>query len=432
MASTLAAPAVTATIAPIRSASASATAAPSAPTWQQSFVGLQAQTGRVSAVRGCNPSSLSDRLFSTVAAATTAARPSGAGRRARVTMMPIGTPKVPYRTPGEGGWQWVDIWNVLYRERIIFIGQFMDEEYTNQVLATMLYLDSVDSNKPMYMYINSPGGELTPTLALYDTIGSIKSPVGTLALGYAYNNAGFLLAAGTKGLRVAMPMTRVALQSPAGAARGQADDIQNEAKELMRVRAYVFGEIAKMSGQPVEKRRRRADPHAGPVRHHRQHQKPRGHAGARVRLQQRGVSAGRGDQGSARGHAHDPRGAAVARRRCAWAGRRHSERGEGAHARARIRVRGDRQDVRATGGEGDQGPVADKAVQRAGGAGLRAHRPHCAPAQGQARRKLAAARGRGAWLVGQCGGKEGTNLGEPPWLLAYWMMCRDGFYYGRL
>ncbi|CAI6000850.1 unnamed protein product [Closterium sp. NIES-65] len=230
---------------PIASLSAS-------PSWQQPFVGLQSQSSSVASLRG-GARSLSDRLFHTVAAATSAARPAGAGRRARVVMMPIGTPKVPYRTPGEGGWQWVDIWNVLYRERIIFIGQFMDEEYTNQVLATMLYLDSLDSSKPMYMYINSPGGELTPTLALYDTIRSIKSPVGTLALGYAYNNAGFLLAAGTKGLRVAMPMTRVALQSPAGAARGQADDIQNEARELSRVRTYVFGELAKMSGQPVEK-----------------------------------------------------------------------------------------------------------------------------------------------------------------------------------
>jgi ATP-dependent Clp protease protease subunit len=110
-------------------------------------------------------------------------------------MMPIGTPKVPYRTPQEGGWQWVDIWNVLvrsilnylliftngpaslfggftvvvdtptkccmqYRERIIFIGQYIDEEFGNQILATMLYLDSVDNTKPLYLYINSPGGDV--------------------------------------------------------------------------------------------------------------------------------------------------------------------------------------------------------------------------------------------------------------------------------
>eukprot|EP00249_Psilotum_nudum_P036842 c8864_g1_i1 orf=123-983(+) len=175
------------------------------------------------------------------------------GCRAQVTMMPIGTPRVPYRTPGEGGWQWVDIWNVLYRERIIFIGQYMDEEFGNQVLATMLYLDSVDSSKNMYLYINSPGGDMTPSLAIYDTMESLKSPVGTLALGYAYNIAGFLLAAGTKGLRVAMPLTRIALQSPAGAARGQADDIQNEAKELLRVKNYVFKQLSIKTGHPIEK-----------------------------------------------------------------------------------------------------------------------------------------------------------------------------------
>eukprot|EP00850_Spirogloea_muscicola_P010254 SM000059S18731 [mRNA] locus=s59:703101:706408:- [translate_table: standard] len=202
-------------------------------------------------LRSCRQWDGSSALFEHVHMTTTAGRRSKGQRKGVVTMMPIGTPKVPYRTPGEGGWQWVDIWN--YRERIIFIGQYMDEEFSNQVLATMLYLDSIESTKPITLYINSPGGEITPTLALYDTIESIKSPVGTLALGYAYNNAGFLLAAGTKGLRVAMPLVRIALQSPAGAARGQAEDIQNEAKELIRVRNYVCKELAKKTGQPVEK-----------------------------------------------------------------------------------------------------------------------------------------------------------------------------------
>ncbi|GBG71526.1 hypothetical protein CBR_g8944 [Chara braunii] len=177
----------------------------------------------------------------------------GGGCRGQVTMMPIGTPKVPYRTPGEGGWQWVDIWNVLYRERIIFVGQYIDEEFGNQVLATMLYLDSIDSTKPMYLYINSPGGEITPSMALFDTMESIASPVGTLCFGYAYNMACFLLAAGEKGKRAAMPMTRVALQPPAGAARGQADDVRNEANELVRVRKYMYGVLAHKTGHDIEK-----------------------------------------------------------------------------------------------------------------------------------------------------------------------------------
>ncbi|PQQ19936.1 ATP-dependent Clp protease proteolytic subunit-related protein 2 chloroplastic isoform X2 [Prunus yedoensis var. nudiflora] len=173
--------------------------------------------------------------------------------RARIGMMPIGTPKVPYRTPGEGTWQWVDLWNALYRERVIFIGQNIDEEFSNQILATMLYLDTIDSSKRLYMYINGPGGDLTPSMAIYDTMQSLKSPVGTHCVGYAYNLAAFLLAAGEKGNRFAMPLSRIALQSPAGAARGQADDIQNEANELLRIKDYLYNELAKNTGQPVEK-----------------------------------------------------------------------------------------------------------------------------------------------------------------------------------
>ncbi|PKU86431.1 ATP-dependent Clp protease proteolytic subunit-related protein 2, chloroplastic isoform X1 [Dendrobium catenatum] len=173
--------------------------------------------------------------------------------RPNISMMPIGTPRVPYRTPGEGTWQWVDLWNALYRERVIFIGQHIDEEFSNQVLATMLYLDSMDDSKKLHLYINGPGGDLTPSMAIYDTMQSLKSPVGTNCVGYAYNLAGFLLAAGEKGNRVAMPLCRIALQSPAGAARGQADDVRNEANELLRIRDYLFGELAKKTGQPIEK-----------------------------------------------------------------------------------------------------------------------------------------------------------------------------------
>uniref|UniRef100_A0A803PJZ3 ATP-dependent Clp protease proteolytic subunit n=1 Tax=Cannabis sativa TaxID=3483 RepID=A0A803PJZ3_CANSA len=172
--------------------------------------------------------------------------------RAQIGMMPIGTPRVPYRTPGEGTWQWVDLWNALYRERVIFIGQNIDEEFSNQILATMLYLDSVD-NKKLYMYINGPGGDLTPSLSIYDTMQSLKSPVCTHCVGYAYNLAAFLLAAGEKGNRYAMPLARIALQSPAGAARGQADDIQNETNELLRIRDYLFNELAEKTGQPADK-----------------------------------------------------------------------------------------------------------------------------------------------------------------------------------
>ncbi|GAU46663.1 hypothetical protein TSUD_184510 [Trifolium subterraneum] len=173
--------------------------------------------------------------------------------RAQTYMMPIGTPRVAYRTPGEGGYQWVDLWNALYRERVIFIGQHIDEEFSNQILATMLYLDTIDSSQKLYLYINGPGGDLTPCLALYDTMQSLQTPIATHCLGIAYNLSAYLLAAGEKGYRTAMPLARVAIQPPAGSARGRADDIQNEANELLRIRDYLFSELASKTGHPVEK-----------------------------------------------------------------------------------------------------------------------------------------------------------------------------------
>ncbi|XP_074565238.1 ATP-dependent Clp protease proteolytic subunit-related protein 2, chloroplastic isoform X2 [Curcuma longa] len=175
------------------------------------------------------------------------------GSRGRVFMMPIGIPRVPYRTPGEGTWQWVDLWNALYRERVIFIGEHIDEEYSNQVLATMLYLDSIESSKKIYLYINGPGGDLTPSMSIYDTMQSLQSPVATHCVGYAYDMAAYILAAGEKGNRSGMPLCEIALQTPAGVARGQADDVQNEANELLRIRDYLFSELSKKTGQPLER-----------------------------------------------------------------------------------------------------------------------------------------------------------------------------------
>ncbi|GMH09480.1 hypothetical protein Nepgr_011321 [Nepenthes gracilis] len=214
------------------------------------FVGLKPQSS--SPFGSAKPSltvKFFDKVYRSVQSRNLEKRPT----RGRFSMMPIGTPRVPYRTPGEGTWQWVDLWNALYRERVIFIGQHIDEEFSNQILATMLYLDSIESSKRLYMYINGPGGDLTPSMAIYDTMQSLKSPIGTHCVGYAYNLAGFLLAAGERGQRFGMPLSRIALQSPAGAARGQADDIRNEANELLRIRDYLFEELAKNTGQPVEK-----------------------------------------------------------------------------------------------------------------------------------------------------------------------------------
>uniref|UniRef100_A0A0C9RH83 ATP-dependent Clp protease proteolytic subunit n=1 Tax=Wollemia nobilis TaxID=56998 RepID=A0A0C9RH83_9CONI len=198
--------------------------------------------------RSCLSSALTERV-----------RMKGRSRRglvtcwAHFTMMPIGVPRVRIRTPGEGGWQWVDLWNALYRERIIFLTEWIDEALGNQILSTMLYLDSIDYSQGLSLYINGEGGDITPCMSIFDTMESLRSPVATMCLGQAYNLSGFLLAAGEKGQRWAFPLSRIALYPIAGAARGRADDIQNEANELLRIRDYLFQKLAVKTGQPVEK-----------------------------------------------------------------------------------------------------------------------------------------------------------------------------------
>ena len=143
------------------------------------------------------------------------------GRKHVTTMMPIGVPRVPYKTPGENMWQWVDIWNCLYRERLIWIGQNIDDELGNQLVATMLFLDNLDSTKPMYLYINTEGGQVVPTMAIMDTMNHAKSKVGTVAFGSARAMGGLLLTNGEKGMRyAALPNTCVMLHHPSGVARG--------------------------------------------------------------------------------------------------------------------------------------------------------------------------------------------------------------------
>ncbi|GMH61691.1 hypothetical protein TrRE_jg954 [Triparma retinervis] len=121
--------------------------------------------------------------------------------RSPPTMMPIGVPKVAYRVPGAQSADWVDIYNRLYRERIIFLAQEIDDEIANQIIGVLLYLDSEDSSKPIYLYINSPGGSVLAGLALYDTIRHIKSEVVTINVGLAASMGSFILGAGSKGKR---------------------------------------------------------------------------------------------------------------------------------------------------------------------------------------------------------------------------------------
>jgi ATP-dependent Clp protease, protease subunit len=117
--------------------------------------------------------------------------------------MPIGIPKVPYQFPGEPYTQWIDIYDRLYRERIIFLGKEVDDEIANQIISVMLYLDSEEPGKDIQLHINSPGGSVSAGLAIYDTMQYIKSDIVTICVGLAASMGSFLLAAGTKGKRSA-------------------------------------------------------------------------------------------------------------------------------------------------------------------------------------------------------------------------------------
>jgi len=171
----------------------------------------------------------------------------------KLKMMPIGVPKVAYRVPGAPSADWVDIYNRLYRERIIFLGQEIDDEIANQIIAVMLYLDSEDNSKPIYLYINSPGGSVISGLAMYDTMKHIKSEVVTINVGLAASMSSFILAAGEKGKRLALPHSRIMIHQPMGGAQGQASDIEVEAQQILRIRKSLTEDYAEMSGRPYEK-----------------------------------------------------------------------------------------------------------------------------------------------------------------------------------
>ena len=150
--------------------------------------------------------------------------------------MPIGYPSVPYKMPGEQFTQWVNIYTRLARDRIIFLGEEVNDQIANEIIAIMLYLDSEDPGKDIFLYINSPGGVVTSGLAIYDTMQHIKSDVVTICLGLAASMGSFLLAGGTKGKRLALPHSRIMIHQPSGGTRGQATDIEIAAKEIIRIR----------------------------------------------------------------------------------------------------------------------------------------------------------------------------------------------------
>jgi ATP-dependent Clp protease protease subunit len=169
--------------------------------------------------------------------------------------MPISEniPSVPYRLPGEQYSRWIDIYSRLFRERILFLGSDIDDRVANIIVAYMLYLDSEDPGKDIILYINSPGGVITSGMSIYDTMQHIKSDVVTICVGLAASMGSFLLAAGTKGKRLALPHSRIMIHQPSGGTRGQASDIEIEAREIIRIRHQLNQIYSDNTGQPIEK-----------------------------------------------------------------------------------------------------------------------------------------------------------------------------------
>ena len=168
--------------------------------------------------------------------------------------MPIGVPKVPYRLPGSQYEQWISIYSRLAVERILFLGSEVNDGMANALVAQMLYLDSDDNSKPIYLYINSPGGSVTAGLAIYDTMQYVKSEVVTICVGLAASMGAFLLAAGTKGKRLALPHSRIMIHQPlGGTSQRQASDIEIEAREILRIKDMLNQSMADMTGQELTK-----------------------------------------------------------------------------------------------------------------------------------------------------------------------------------
>ena len=146
-----------------------------------------------------------------------------------------------------------DIFSRLLKDRILFIGTPIDDAESNLVIAQLLFLEAEDPDKDIHLYVNSPGGSVTASLAIYDTMQYVKPSIETICMGQAASGAALLLAAGAKGKRYALPHARIMIHQPYGGTQGQSTDIQIQAKEILRMREELDRIIASHTGQPLER-----------------------------------------------------------------------------------------------------------------------------------------------------------------------------------
>lgn len=146
-----------------------------------------------------------------------------------------------------------DIYSRLLRERIVFLGQQVNDEIANLIVAQLLFLEADDPEKDIYLYINSPGGSVYAGLGIFDTMNQIRPDVSTICVGLAASMGAFLLSAGEKGKRMSLPHSRIMIHQPLGGAQGQATDIEIQAREILYLKDLLNGHLATATGQPLER-----------------------------------------------------------------------------------------------------------------------------------------------------------------------------------
>nr|YP_010879099.1 clp protease proteolytic subunit [Coniogramme japonica]WHE42751.1 clp protease proteolytic subunit [Coniogramme japonica] len=166
--------------------------------------------------------------------------------------MPIGVPKVPFRLPGEEDAVWVDVYNRLYRERLLFLGQQVDDEIANQLIGIMMYPNGEDQAKDMYLYVNSPGGAVLAGISVYDAMQFVVPDVHTICMGLAASMGSSILAGGEITRRIAPPHARVMIHQPASSYYdGQAGECVMEAEEVLKLRDCITKVYAQRTGKPL-------------------------------------------------------------------------------------------------------------------------------------------------------------------------------------
>nr|YP_010195321.1 clp protease proteolytic subunit [Caragana roborovskyi]YP_010831654.1 clp protease proteolytic subunit [Caragana liouana]UAD82705.1 clp protease proteolytic subunit [Caragana roborovskyi]WFG50408.1 clp protease proteolytic subunit [Caragana liouana]WFG50484.1 clp protease proteolytic subunit [Caragana liouana] len=165
--------------------------------------------------------------------------------------MPIGVPKVPFLLPGDDDASWIDLYNRLFQERLLFLGQEVNSEISNQLVGLMVYLSLEDKNKDLYLFINSPGGEVISGMAIFDTMQFVEAEVQTVCVGLAASMGSLLLVGGEITKRLAFPHAWVMIHQPASSFyEGQTVECMLEANELLKMRKTMTKIYAQRTGKP--------------------------------------------------------------------------------------------------------------------------------------------------------------------------------------